>query len=225
MLYKPSHAYPQESVPENNAEEHALSVTNATLTRSHTHLQKRIGMLASHMSQQQSQHERAMTNTAVIFEQVLEELPRICDTFKAAFSGRNIPAERIYCEVDHDRSVGILNVLWHTVTFTTRGNSKPLALHKAGKQPQFTGRIVAFHGDFHLLEREAEMPDGLSRFQDLLTYEVCSLFVPGEPDEHALFTVKHLGNQPQHFHQMDAARLFLGKTLDMVCGGGYIHEQ
>lgn len=187
-------------------------------------LNKRIGMLAGHMSVQLNEHQQAIKNTNLIFEQLLEDLPRVCDEFQEAFALRGIPAEQIYHEIDPDRSVGIINILWHTITFTTRGNSKPLALHKAGRQPQFTGRIVAFHGDFHLLNPEGSIECPPS-FHDWLQYEVCSLFVPGDTMEPTTFTVKHLGNQPHYFHQMDAARLFLTKTLEMVCGGGFIHEQ
>ena len=70
-------------------------------------------------------------------------------------------------------------------------------------------------------------PDSIENptsFQDWLQYEVCSLFVPADEMEPATLTIRHLKNQEHYFHQIDAGRLFLTKTLDMVCGGGFIHE-
>jgi hypothetical protein len=186
-------------------------------------LNKRIGLLAGHMSQQQGEHEKACSNTNLVFNQLLDELPVVCEAFRESFALRGLSTERVYAQVDPDRSVGILNVLWHTITFTTRGNNMPLALHKPGRQPQFTGRLIALHGDFHLMQGQDPMQQPTS-FQDWLQYEVCSLFVPADAMEPATLTIRHLNNQTHYFHQLDAARLFLSKTLDMVCGGGFIHE-
>ena len=190
------------------------------LTRSLAVVQKRVGMLAGHMTHQLKQHEKAMGNTRDVFEQLLQDLNPMCDYFREAFALREVEGSRIYHEIDPDRSVGILNILWHTLSFTTRGNTKPLALHRAGREPLFTGRILALRGDFQALDVGLESLD----FADLLQYELASLYLPAEVNEPAVMTIKHLGDEEHYFHQADAARLFMTKTVEMTCSGGFLHE-
>src|SRR5690606_10968688 len=105
---------------------------------------------------------------------------------------------------------GILNVLWHSLSFTTRGNTKPLALNRPGRTPLFTGRIVALHGDFLTLSGSLQSPS----FADLLQHELASLYVPADPGSPAVMRIRHLNGEEHYFHQVDAARLFLLKTTE-----------
>jgi hypothetical protein len=217
----------------------ALPNSQGGLTRAEAHaktlqtVHQRIDLLASHMSEQMSQHEQAMVNTRLLFERLLDELDLFKDQFSEAFAQRSIPLSQIYTEIDPDRSMGMLNVLWHPLTFTTRGNQKPLAFQQPGRPPRFSGRIVAFHGDFHhLMNATASTTmsltdtalNGSAQFQDWLRFEIASLYIPADPDEPATMTIRHLNDQRHQFHQEDAARLFLLRTVDMVCSGGFIHE-
>ena len=187
--------------------------------------QSKVDLLAAHMHQQMKAHDAAMVNTHQVFRGLLDDMKEFAAAFEKAFAVR-LPEESIgrspgiFCQVDPDCSVGILNILWHAISFTTRGNTKPLALNRPGRAPQFTGRIIAMNGDFM---------DGASNLQspyfgDLLQHEIASLFVPADPSAPAVMRIKHLSGEELYFHQVDAPRRFLLKVVEITCGGGYFHE-
>jgi hypothetical protein len=184
-------------------------------------LEKRISLLAGHMTHQSSLHEKAMENTRRLFNELLDELPAVCQLFTEALGSRRMETGRVYSEVDPDRSIGVLNVLWHCLSFTSRGNTKPLALHRTGGDPQFTGRILAIRGDFQDLAHRYETTD----FTDLLPFELASLYVPADPFSPAILRVPHLGLEEEYLDQRTASRVFVMKTVEMVCSGGFLHEQ
>ena len=177
--------------------------------------------LTGQMTAQWRAHEQAMRRTQHVFDAVLLSLEHACDTFKINFAEQSMPAERVYCRVDADRSVGMINLLWHTVSFTTRGNTKPMATARYGKAPMFTGRIVALQGDF----LELATDPSIQTFGDMLQNEVASLYVTGDPDAPAILTIRHLGDEEHLLDPTEAAERFLMKTLQMVCSGGYFHEK
>lgn len=180
----------------------------------------RVDFLASHMQKQLHDHQEAMLNTNRVFEQVLTDLEAISQCFREALTGRDLNETRVGCDIDADRSIGILKILWHSLSFTTRGNSKPLALYRPGRPPLFAGRIVALHGDF----QDARNPMQYYDFPEILQYEVASLYVPADPMAPAVMKIKHLGAEEHYLHQVDAARQFLMKTIEVICGGGFFHE-
>ena len=200
--------------------QHPLHLTEEE--RSFQLVNKRVGLLAGHMTHQLCQHQQALRNTKLIFNQLLEDLPALCTTFKEAFKGADgVDTGRIFKEIDPDKSVGVLNILWHCLSFTSRGNSKPLALFRPDKDPVFTGRILAIRGDFLDISHTYDT----QQFSDLLSFELASLYIPSDPLEPAIMRIPHLGEEEQLLNQGDAARLFLLKTIEMVCGGGFLHEQ
>ncbi|MDX2083920.1 MAG: hypothetical protein SFZ03_00850 [Candidatus Melainabacteria bacterium] len=184
-------------------------------------MENKVNVMAAHMFKQMKEHESALSNTKQVFETLLNDLDALCHCFQESFSVREIPTHQVFLEIDPDRSVAILHILWHAISFTTRGNTKPLALFRPGRPPQFTGRILAIHGDFRQLSYQVQNLD----FPALLEHEVASLYVPGEDPAPAVMTVRHLGEEEHYFHQADAARLFLLKTVEMICGGGFLHEK
>jgi hypothetical protein len=184
-------------------------------------LSKRVGLLAGHMTHQASLHEQAVANTKGIFGDLLNDLDVVCQAFKSNFKSRSMETHRIYSEVDPDRSIGVLNVMWHCLSFTSRGNHKPLAIARGGKEPLFTGRILAIRGDFHDLAHSYETFD----FTDLLPFELASLYIPADPLEPAIIRIPHLGGEEEYIDQASAGRTFLMKTVEMVCSGGFLHEQ
>jgi hypothetical protein len=192
-----------------------------TSTRSSKAMRNRVNLIAAHMLKQLKEHEDALANTNRVFEQLLEDLEGLCDCFRESFAQRNIPASRVFSEVDADRSVGILNVLWHSISFTSRGNTKPLALFRPSRQPIFTGRILALQGDFHDVAIEIQDQE----YPGMLQYEIASLYIPADTTAPAVMKVKHLGEEEHFLHQADAPRLFLLKTVEMICGGGFYHEK
>lgn len=199
----------------------ALAPLEINTERTAQVIERRIGMLAGHMSHQLTQHQRAMTNSNRLFDELLDDLNTTAETFRTAFNARDVAAEQIYTEVDPDRSVGILRVLWHSISFTTRGNRQPLALFRPGRDPLFTGRILAMRGDF----QDITLTWDPQQFHELLPFEISSLYVPADETEPAIMKVPHLGEQEWYFPQEEAARLFLMKTVEMVCSGGFLHEQ
>lgn len=183
-------------------------------------MRNKVDGLVQHMSQQHGQHQAAITNCNALFNELLDDLPAVVETFRTAFGNKGMNTDQIYCEVDADRSVGILRILWHTLSFTTRGNAQPLALAREGQDPMFTGRILCIRGDF----QDVSLLWDPQHFGELLSLEIASLFVPPQADEAAIMMIPHLGNSEEYFHQQDAARLFLLRTVELVCGGGFLHE-
>jgi hypothetical protein len=184
-------------------------------------ISQKMALLANHMSHQRSQHEAAVANCNRLFGQLLDDMPAFIHAFHAAFAPKGVGPEQIYHHIDPDRSVGILRVLWHTLSFTTRGNSQPLALARDGRDPVFTGRILCVRGDF----QDLSLLWDPQHFSDLLPFEIASLFVPADETQPAVMTIPHLGDTEEYFHQADAARLFLLRTVELVCGGGFLHER
>ncbi len=184
-------------------------------------MQDRVNVLASHMAAQQKEHEEALLNTGRMFDQLLWEIENMCMCFQESLSAQGMPTHQIYSRIDADRSVGTLNVLWHTVSFTARGNTKPMAMYRFGQDPIFTGRIVALRGDYQEISGQSLMPE----FSELLPHEVASMYVPSDANTPVVLNVKHLGDEEQYLNQGDAARQFLLKVVEMVCAGGYFHEK
>jgi hypothetical protein len=189
-------------------------------------IQQKVDRLASHMQKQLNEHEAAMRNTCQVFEYLLQDMENFVECFQSAFDAKN-PEElekygpRIRSQSDPDRSVGILQILWHAISFTTRGNTKPLALNRPGRPPAFTGRIIALNGDF--LDTRSNLHT--ASFHELLNQEIASLYVPADPTAPAVMSIKHLSGEEIYFHQADAPRRFLLKVVEIVCGGGFFHEQ
>lgn len=203
-------------------------------------MQQKVDKIALHMQKQLDEHEEAMRNTQKIFEQLLQDLDNFAICFQEAFNSdqektgneigiiervERLPQHpldaRIRCQIDPDRSVGILNILWHAMSFTTRGNTKPLALSRPGRPPLFTGRIIAFNGDF--LDNQIHLQN--AHISDQLNREVASLYIPADQSAPAVMQIKHLHNEETYFHQADAARRFLLKVVEIIGGGGFFHEQ
>lgn len=182
-------------------------------------VRKRIDFMASHMLYQLKEHEAAQRRTADMFEQLLCQLEATIVSFQQCFMQREVPVGSIYAQVDSDRSVGILHLLWHTISFTTRGNTKPMALKRSSREALFTGRIVAFLGDY----RENVMSMHSQDYPDLLEDELASLYIPASPTQPAVMRFSH-HKEEFFFHQAEATQQFLLKILEAVCGGGYYHE-
>lgn len=182
-------------------------------------IRNRIDFMASHMFQQWKEHEEAQHYTSILFEQLLCQLEEAVVTFRHAFLQREVPIGGVYAKIDSDRSVGILHLLWHTISFTCRGNTKPMALKRRGKEPIFTGRIVATLGDYQdniMLSHNQDQTD-------LLEDELASLYIPASPVQPVVMRLRH-SKEEFYCHQAEATQQFLLKILEAVCGGGYFHE-
>ena len=61
-------------------------------------------------------------NTTEIFSEMIDNLKAISDSLKQSFASRGITTENIYVEHDKEKSIVVINILWHTISFTTRCN-------------------------------------------------------------------------------------------------------
>ncbi len=182
-------------------------------------LRKQIDFMASHMFYQLKEHEAAQKRTVDMFEQLLCQLEETVVSFQQSFMKREVPVGSVYAKIDADRSVGILHLMWHTISFTTRGNIKPMALQRNGRDPLFTGRIIALLGDYQ--ENVYMLPS--QEYPDVLEDELASLYIPASPVQPAVMKFHHR-KEEFFFHQAEATQQFLLKILESVCGGGYYHE-
>lgn len=190
-------------------------------TKKHTAIKERVNLLTGHMYKQYIEHVQATHNTADMFNRILAEMEDVGNLLRESFSQKSTPSANISCQTDADKSVGIMNILWHSMSFTTRGNTKPQALYREGKPPMFCGRILALNGDFH----DASLAIQDQEYPDILKCEIASLFVPADPTLDAIIKIKHIGNTEILINQIDAPKEFLIKVVEVICGGGYYHEE
>jgi hypothetical protein len=181
---------------------------------------ERVNLIASHMYKQHKEHQQATYNTTQMFYRILNDMEEVINDLRQSFSSRGVEPSKIFCEIDADRSVGIINILWHSISFTTRGNTKPQALYREDDNPLFTGRILALNGDF----QDASLDIQDQEYPDILKCEIASLYIPADTTSPAILKIKHLGNKEFYLNQIDASKEFLLKVIEIICGGGIYHE-
>ena len=168
-------------------------------------------------------YQHSTLNTTEVFAEMIDNLKAITDSLKQSFSSRGITTENIYTEHDKDKSIAVINILWHTISFTTRCNFEPQALYREGASPMFSGRIMAINGNYN------ELLDGIKSRNDamqiLLDKEVASLYVPADKTQNSIFKIRHLANREFFLNSADASREFVLKVIETICGGGLYHEE
>ena len=194
-----------------------------TSFRKSTLIQERIGLVSTHMYKQFLDYQHATLNTTEIFAEMIDNLKAIADSLKQSFASRGITTQNITVEYDKDKSVVVINILWHTISLTTRCNFEPQALYREGAAPMFSGRIMAINGDYNeLMEGKQTRNDMM---EVLLDKEVASLYVPADKSQNSIFKIRHLANREFFLNSSDAAREFVLKIIETVCGGGLYHEE
>lgn len=194
-----------------------------TSFRKSTLIQERIGLVSTHMYKQFLDYQHATLNTTEIFAEMIDNLKAIADSLKQSFASRGITTQNISVEHDKDKSVVVINILWHTISLTTRCNFEPQALYREGTAPMFSGRIMAINGDYNEL---MEGKNSRSEIMEvLLDKEVASLFVPADKSQNSIFKIRHLANREFFLNSTDASREFVLKIIETVCGGGVYHEE
>lgn len=194
-----------------------------TSFRKSTLIQERIGLVSTHMYKQFLDYQHATLNTTEIFAEMIENLKAIAETLRQSFASRGITAENIKVEYDKEKSVAVINILWHTISLTTRCNYEPQALFREGNAPMFSGRIMAVNGNYNeLMEGAASRHEMMER---LLDKEVASLFVPADKTQNSIFKIRHLANREFFLNSSDASREFVLKVIETICGGGLYHEE
>lgn len=141
---------------------------------------------------------------------------------KQSFAARGVATENITYNIDESKSVLVLNILWHTISFTSRWNNQPQALYRGVEMPMISNRIIALKGNFHEIIKDKKEDEELSA---VLEQEVASLFIPAERGQNCIIKINHLGNKEFYINHMDAPREFLLKVIETICGGGVYHEE
>lgn len=194
-----------------------------TSFRKSTLIQERIGLVSSHMYKQFLDYQHATINTTEIFAEMIDNIKAIADSLKQSFAARGVTTQNISVEYNKEKSVVVINILWHTLSLTTRCNFEPQALYREGAAPMFSGRIMAINGNYNEL-----MEGKITRneiMDVLLEKEVASLYVPADKSQNSIFKIKHLPNREFFLNSTDASREFVLKIIETVCGGGLYHEE
>ena len=111
-------------------------------------VQQRAGLVAVYMYKQFMEFHQAMVNTNDTFSKILENLAVVLEYLKQSLNIRNVPVQNVTCSVDSTKTLAIVDVLWHKISFTSRFNISPKALPQKNGTPMFCGRIFAINGDF-----------------------------------------------------------------------------
>lgn len=183
-------------------------------------IQERVSLVSTHMYKQFLDYQHANMNVSECFSRMVDDLQAVVETLKQGFSSRGVTTQNIYMEVDSQKSVAVINILWHKISFTTRCNYQPQALFRENNVPLFSCRIMAIRGNYNDLIKSSNDDE----MQILLENEVASLFVPAEKIQNTIITIRHLANKEFHLNQMDAPREFVLKVIETICGGGVYHE-
>ncbi len=186
-------------------------------------IQERINLVSTHMYKQYLEYEQSTINTKNIFMKMVEDADATINYLKQSFSTRGLSGQKIFYELEQTKALLILNILWHTITFTAIANDKPQALYRENTAPVFAGRIIALNGRYSEIIKKENVNE--NEIQTLLDYEVASLYVPADKSAPSIIKIRHLGNKELVISQMDAPREFLLKVVEIICGGGLYHEE
>lgn len=192
-----------------------------TSIRKSSVIQERINLVSTHMYKQFLEYQHSAINTQEIFIKIADNMQATVDYLKQSFGTRGVATDNIFYELDSSKTVLVLNILWHTISFTIRWNNQPQALYRGVEPPLISGRIIALKGNFHDIVKHN--PD--NELGAVLEQEVASLFIPAEKGQSGIIKINHLGNREFYLNQMDAPREFLLKVIETICGGGIYHEE
>ncbi len=194
-----------------------------TSSRKSALIQERVGLVSTHMYKQFLDYQHATINTNEIFAQMIDNINEVIDILKESFSSRGLTTQNIYVDTDAQKSVIMMNILWHKISFTTRCNFSPQVLYRENLNHMFSTRIMAIRGNYNELMTGTN--DHNEEMARLLEEEVASLFVPPETTHSAILKIRYLGGRELLLNQTDAPREFVLKVIESVCGGGFYHEE
>ena len=192
-----------------------------TSIRKSSVIQERINLVSTHMYKQFLEYQHSTINCQETFLKIIDNMQATVDYLKQSFGSRGVATDNIYYSVDDAQTVLVLNILWHTISFTTRWNNQPQALFRGVEPPMISGRIIAMKGNFY----DAVNEDSENGIDAVLEHEVASLFIPADKTQIGIIKINHLGNREFYINQMDAPREFLLKVIETICGGGIYHEE
>lgn len=181
----------------------------------------RLDSIVSRIQEQHKQYKSASLNTSKAFHHLLEEFNNVTGYLKEALEQSSLNPYKVFYEIDSDRSVGILNLFWNSVSFTTRGNISPKAVIRKNDSPLIAGRIIALKGDFH--DAALELHD--QEFPELIACEIASLYIPHDPQAKSIAKFKEGEPKEIYYNQEEAPREFLLKVVELACASDDYHEE
>lgn len=192
-----------------------------TATKKDIVIQDRVELLSTHMYKQFLNYQHATVNTNEIFSRMIDCLNIVSENMKQSFSSRGVNTQNIYVESDAVKSVSVINILWNTISFTTRCNFEPLVLSRDDGRNIPSNRIMALKGNYN------EIIQGVKNHEEeiarLLENEIASLYVPPDENQKCIFKIKFTG-QEFLLNQTDTPREVVLKVVEIVCGSNEYHK-
>ena len=166
-------------------------------------------------------YQHSTVNSNEIFSRMIDCLNIVSDNMKQSFSSRGINTQNIYVETDAVKSVAVVNILWNTISFTTRCNYEPLVLARDDGRNIPSNRIMALKGNYNeLMQGVKDHDEEMTR---LLENELASLYIPPDETQKCIFKIKFTG-QEFSLNQTDAPREVVLKVVEIVCGSNAYHK-
>ncbi len=192
-----------------------------TATKKDIVIQERTELVSTYMYKQFLDYQHCTVNTNEIFAKMVDCLNIIAENLKQSFSSRGVTTQNIYVESDSVKSVAVINILWHKISFTTRCNFQPQSLFREDGRHIPSNRIMAIQGNYNEIIMGAKDRD--EEMMRLLDNEYASLYIPPDQIKKCIFKIKHSG-QEFGLNHTDAPREVVLKVVESVCGGGVYHQ-
>lgn len=187
-------------------------------------IQERVGLISTHMYKEYLDYQNVTVNTTNVFKEILIDLQSVAESLQKSFMTRNVHIQNnIRVDYDTQKTVAVIRILWHTISFTTRCNYKPQALYRENQQPVFCGRIMAIKGNYNDIININD--DESECMRKLCENELASLYIPTDNMQNAIFKIKHLMNREFALNSQDCAKEFVLKVIEIVCGNYIYHEE
>lgn len=192
-----------------------------TATKKDIVIQERVELISTHMYKQFLDYQNATVNTSEIFSKMIDCLNIVCENLKQSFSSRGVTTQNIYTESDALKSIAIINILWHKISFTTRCNFQPQSLFVPEGRHIPSNRIIALRGNYNdIIQGVKDHEEEMAR---LLENEIASLYVPPDQTQKCIFKIKRSG-QEFTINKTDAPREIVLKIVEIVCSDPLYHQ-
>lgn len=186
-------------------------------------IQERVSLVSVQMYKNFLDFQNATLNMNEVFSDIIKDLKAIEDTLKKSFSSRGVPTQSIFVEYDAQKTVVTINILWNTISLTTRCNFEPQVLYREQQQPFLSNRIMAIKGNYNDIIKGAQ--DQNECMKRMLDNEIASLYIPSDKMRNAIFKIKNLSNREFNLNFHDCAKEFVLKVIELVCGDWNYHEE
>lgn len=195
---------------------------NPNASRNLPIIKERVSLISAEMYKRFCLYQHANENTGEIFAYMAQFIQDFTTNMKQSFAARNVATDNIWVKFDTKAPAIIINVLWHTYSFTMRCNFKPQVLFRDGESGIYTGRIMAIKGDYFEVVKDAKTTD--EEMAALLDNEIASLYVPDDKMKDAILKPK-LATTDFKIKQIDAGSEFPLKISEAICGSTIYHEE